>query len=172
MSFTATANGNALKLTCELLRVFVTESVQRAAAIAEVEGIDRSNGLSDLTSYTKDIVRVLRELKKSTPLASEMLKVLAEENESKSVWAVKDNLFHLLQEIQEHTKAVTSLVITESGDKLYSGSLDRTLKVKHSSTILISMSVSQLSDNKGFVSLKNRSGLLERQQYIVYRCMI
>ncbi|KAK7244945.1 hypothetical protein RIF29_39774 [Crotalaria pallida] len=37
------------------------------------------DGLSDLTSYTKDIVRVLRELKKSTPLASEMLKVLAEQ---------------------------------------------------------------------------------------------
>ncbi|KAJ1413240.1 Centromere protein X [Sesbania bispinosa] len=33
-----TANANALKLTCELLRVFITEAVQRAAAIAEAEG--------------------------------------------------------------------------------------------------------------------------------------
>ncbi|KAI9108889.1 hypothetical protein K1719_020194 [Acacia pycnantha] len=32
------ANGNALKLSCELLRVFVTEAIQRAAAIAESEG--------------------------------------------------------------------------------------------------------------------------------------
>ncbi|RDX94710.1 Protein MHF2-like protein, partial [Mucuna pruriens] len=32
------ANANALKLTCELLRVFITEAVQRAAAIAEAEG--------------------------------------------------------------------------------------------------------------------------------------
>ncbi|KAF1875645.1 hypothetical protein Lal_00006275 [Lupinus albus] len=35
------ANGNALKLTCELLRVFITEAVQRAAAIAEAEGVSQ-----------------------------------------------------------------------------------------------------------------------------------
>ncbi|KAH6794775.1 centromere protein X [Perilla frutescens var. hirtella] len=33
-----TANANALKLSCELLRVFVAEAIQRAAAIAEAEG--------------------------------------------------------------------------------------------------------------------------------------
>ncbi|XP_057417943.1 protein MHF2 homolog [Lotus japonicus] len=32
------ANANALKLTCELLRVFITEAVQRAAEVAEAEG--------------------------------------------------------------------------------------------------------------------------------------
>ncbi|PKI65353.1 protein MHF2 homolog [Punica granatum] len=32
------ANVNALKLSCELLRLFVTEAVQRAATIAEAEG--------------------------------------------------------------------------------------------------------------------------------------
>ncbi|KAL9330155.1 hypothetical protein ACSQ67_005158 [Phaseolus vulgaris] len=125
-------------------------------------------GLGDLTSYTKDILKGLRELKRSCPLASKMLKSLVEENESKAdiwihqelikqdcsengevlsvicfkdkkisghtdgtikVWTLKNNLFHLLQEIQEHTKAVTNLVISESGDRLYSGSLDRTSKV-------------------------------------------
>ncbi|XP_061364884.1 protein MHF2 homolog [Gastrolobium bilobum] len=35
------ANANALKLTCELLRVFVSEAVQRAAAIAEAEGVSQ-----------------------------------------------------------------------------------------------------------------------------------
>ncbi|KAM7483124.1 hypothetical protein LguiB_007707 [Lonicera macranthoides] len=35
------ANANALKLSCELLRVFVTEAVQRAATIAEAEVADR-----------------------------------------------------------------------------------------------------------------------------------
>ncbi|KAK9198151.1 hypothetical protein WN944_013334 [Citrus x changshan-huyou] len=35
------ANANALKLSCELLRVFVTEAVQRAAAIAEAEGVSK-----------------------------------------------------------------------------------------------------------------------------------
>ncbi|KAK7358341.1 hypothetical protein VNO77_00268 [Canavalia gladiata] len=127
-----------------------------------------SDGLHDLTSYGKDILKGLRELKRSSPLASEMLKVLVEENESKAdiwihkeliqvdcsengevlsvicfkdkffsghtdgtikVWTLKDNLFHLLQDIQEHTKAVTNLVTSESSDRLYSGSLDRTAKV-------------------------------------------
>ncbi|KAL4397026.1 Centromere protein X [Arachis hypogaea] len=36
--FSDTVNGNALKLSCELVRVFVTEAVQRAAAVAEAEG--------------------------------------------------------------------------------------------------------------------------------------
>ncbi|KAI4343676.1 hypothetical protein L6164_010997 [Bauhinia variegata] len=35
------ANANALKLTCELLRVFITEAVQRSAAIAEAEGLNQ-----------------------------------------------------------------------------------------------------------------------------------
>ncbi|KHN34373.1 Centromere protein X [Glycine soja] len=38
VGFTATANANALKLTSELLRIFITEAVQRAATIAEAEG--------------------------------------------------------------------------------------------------------------------------------------
>ncbi|KAK7398962.1 hypothetical protein VNO78_10136 [Psophocarpus tetragonolobus] len=127
-----------------------------------------SDGLGGLTSYTKGILKGLRELKRSSPLASKMLKVLVEENESKGdiwihkelikedcrengevmsvicfkdkvfsghtdgtikVWTLKDNLLHLLQEIQEHTKAVTNLVISESDERLYSGSLDRTAKV-------------------------------------------
>uniref|UniRef100_A0A1D1Z5R1 Centromere protein X n=1 Tax=Anthurium amnicola TaxID=1678845 RepID=A0A1D1Z5R1_9ARAE len=33
-----TANSNALKVSCELLRIFVTEAVQRAAIISEAEG--------------------------------------------------------------------------------------------------------------------------------------
>ena len=44
-----------------------------------------SDGLGDLTSYTKDIIKGLRELKRSCPLATKMLKVLVEENESKAV---------------------------------------------------------------------------------------
>ncbi|KAL5544036.1 hypothetical protein UlMin_007820 [Ulmus minor] len=36
-----TANGNALKLSCEFLRTFVTEAVQRAATIAEAEGVGK-----------------------------------------------------------------------------------------------------------------------------------
>ncbi|KAI5417146.1 FANCM-MHF complex subunit Mhf2 [Lathyrus oleraceus] len=36
--FSDAANASALKLTCELLRVFITEAIQRAVAIAETEG--------------------------------------------------------------------------------------------------------------------------------------
>ncbi|KAL6882535.1 hypothetical protein ACP4OV_011225 [Aristida adscensionis] len=32
------ANASALKLSCELLRIFVTEAVQRSAFVAEAEG--------------------------------------------------------------------------------------------------------------------------------------
>ncbi|KAK9129505.1 hypothetical protein Sjap_009992 [Stephania japonica] len=35
----------------------------------------------------------------------------------------------LAQEVRDHTKAVTSLLIPNSGDKLYSGSLDKTIRV-------------------------------------------
>ncbi|XP_015882399.1 protein MHF2 homolog [Ziziphus jujuba] len=38
---TSSANGNALKLSCELLRIFITEAVQRAATIAEAEGVSK-----------------------------------------------------------------------------------------------------------------------------------
>ncbi|KAF4351302.1 hypothetical protein F8388_010856 [Cannabis sativa] len=40
-SRSTTANGNALKLSCEFLRMFIAEAVQRAAAIAEAEGVNK-----------------------------------------------------------------------------------------------------------------------------------
>ncbi|KAB1217276.1 Centromere protein X [Morella rubra] len=41
INFLDAANANALKLSCELLRVFITEAVQRAATIAEAEGVSK-----------------------------------------------------------------------------------------------------------------------------------
>ncbi|TXG50820.1 hypothetical protein EZV62_023344 [Acer yangbiense] len=35
------ANAHALKLSCELLRVFIAEAVGRAATIAEAEGVSK-----------------------------------------------------------------------------------------------------------------------------------
>uniref|UniRef100_A0A2N9FIG0 Centromere protein X n=1 Tax=Fagus sylvatica TaxID=28930 RepID=A0A2N9FIG0_FAGSY len=35
------ANGKAIKLSCELFRIFITEAVQRAATIAEAEGASK-----------------------------------------------------------------------------------------------------------------------------------
>ncbi|WCJ42504.1 Transducin/WD40 repeat-like superfamily protein [Euphorbia peplus] len=125
-------------------------------------------GLRDLVSYMKDIKKGLRELKKSSTLALEIMKVLSEGHDSSAelwshvelaqvdcsengevnsivcfkdkifsghsdgtikVWTGRGSVLHLMQEIREHTKAVTSLVVLQSEEKLYSGSLDKTARV-------------------------------------------
>ncbi|KAL8503215.1 hypothetical protein ACS0TY_022094 [Phlomoides rotata] len=126
-------------------------------------------GLQDLAGHMKDILKGLRELKKSSAMAFEMLKVFSKEHEnSADLWnhkelsqqdcsingevltlaCFKGKIFsghsdgtikvwiggeeeqlHLIQQVQEHTKAVTSLAVLHSSDKVYSGSLDRTVRV-------------------------------------------
>ncbi|RVW96266.1 putative E3 ubiquitin-protein ligase LIN-1 [Vitis vinifera] len=153
-------------------------------------------GLNDLTSHMKDILKGLRQLKKSCILAVDMLKVFSEGNNSSiDLWNHKElvqvdcqckwrsainnkvpsvldgarethlicsyhvcllegrcewvilclafqmkflfmgyglaggSILHLIHETREHTKAVTSLAILESGERLYSGSLDRTARI-------------------------------------------
>ncbi|XP_062090820.1 putative E3 ubiquitin-protein ligase LIN-1 isoform X2 [Humulus lupulus] len=134
--------------------------------------IQEPEGLHELNSYLKDIFKGLRELKKSTPLALEMLKIVFEGQDSSAdlwshkqlvqvdcsengevlsvvsfkdkffsghsdgtikvsqhVWTGKGSILHLIQEIREHTKAITSLTILPAAERLYSGSLDRTSRV-------------------------------------------
>ncbi|KAL0427020.1 UNVERIFIED_CONTAM: putative E3 ubiquitin-protein ligase LIN-1 [Sesamum latifolium] len=86
-------------------------------------------GLQGLGAHMKDILKGLRELKKSSIMAVQMLKVLSEEHDNSAVWSSEGSELHLIQEICEHTKAVTSLSVLHSSDKLYSGSLDRTVRV-------------------------------------------
>ncbi|KAI5006129.1 hypothetical protein ZWY2020_033372 [Hordeum vulgare] len=125
-------------------------------------------GMQDITTYIKDVLRTLRELKKSSGLAFEMLKLLSDGQESSidmwnhkelnnadcssngevtsivyyksyifsghsdgtlKVWEGSENILRLVQESQEHTKAITSLSILPSEEKLYSGSMDRTIRV-------------------------------------------
>ncbi|KAI9192181.1 hypothetical protein LWI28_019302 [Acer negundo] len=125
-------------------------------------------GLQALTPHMKDIMKGLRELRKSCPLAFEMLKILSEGHDTTTdfwnhkelvqvdssgngevmsivcfrdrifsghsdgtikVWTGRGSILHLVQEVREHTKAVTSLAVLQSGDKLYSGSLDKTARV-------------------------------------------
>ncbi|KAK8980025.1 hypothetical protein V6N11_061245 [Hibiscus sabdariffa] len=133
-------------------------------------------GLHDLSSYMKHILKGLRELRKSSQLAFEIMKLLSEEQDCSAdlwnhkelaqvdsaengevlsivsfkdkffsghtdgtikVWAGTGNNLHLVQEIREHTKAVTSLYILQSGERLYSGSLDKTARVWSISNELI-----------------------------------
>ncbi|XP_059286266.1 putative E3 ubiquitin-protein ligase LIN-1 isoform X1 [Lycium ferocissimum] len=130
--------------------------------------IREPEGLHYLTNYVKDILKGLRELKKSSTMAVEIFNLFSEERESSAdmwnhkeialvdcsingevssnvcfrnkvfsshtdgtikVWTVKAKSLHLLQEIRDHMKAVTSLVVLQSAEKLYSGSLDRTVRV-------------------------------------------
>ncbi|CAN6540986.1 unnamed protein product [Malus baccata var. baccata] len=130
--------------------------------------IQDPEGMQEVTSSIKDIVKGLRELKRLTPLAFQMLKLFSEGQDSSAelwdhkelvqvdcsengevlsvicfkdkifsghsdgtikVWTGKGSVLHLIQETREHTKAVTSLAILQSGEVLYSGSLDRTTRV-------------------------------------------
>ncbi|KAF8022683.1 hypothetical protein BT93_F0259 [Corymbia citriodora subsp. variegata] len=45
------------------------------------------------------------------------------------VWDAGKRVLRLIQEVREHTKAVTCLYVPPSGDRLYSGSLDKTIRV-------------------------------------------
>ncbi|KAF5788826.1 putative transcription factor WD40-like family [Helianthus annuus] len=125
------------------------------------------DGLRDISPHMKDILKGLREFKRSSTVAFEMLKVFSEGTESSAdlwshkelaqqdcsingevssivcfkdkiftghsdgmikVWTGKGSVLHLLQEIREHSKTVTSLTVLQSGDTLYSGSHDKTVR--------------------------------------------
>ncbi|KAK3041708.1 hypothetical protein RJ639_001518, partial [Escallonia herrerae] len=130
--------------------------------------ISDREGLHDLTSYIKDILKGLREFKKSSKVALEMLTVFSEGSESSAdlwnhkelvqedcsengevlsivcfkdkifsghsdgkikVWTGKGSILQLIQETREHNKAVTSMAVLQSGERLYSGSVDKTVRV-------------------------------------------
>ncbi|KAL0904068.1 hypothetical protein M5K25_026139 [Dendrobium thyrsiflorum] len=139
------------------------------AMLALSSFMNDSEGMHDLTFHIKDIIKTLRELKKSYVLANEMLKHLCRGQEScmlemwnhqvlaqvdcslhgevlsiayfknriisghsdgtVKVWGSGEKLLHQIQETREHTKAVTSLAVLQSGKKLFSGSVDKSVRV-------------------------------------------
>ncbi|XP_052118346.1 putative E3 ubiquitin-protein ligase LIN-1 isoform X1 [Arachis duranensis] len=82
------------------------------------------DGLRDLTSYAKDILKALRELEGFSPMASEIMKVLVEEPESKAdIWIHKE-----VTKIDcSGNGEVLSIICFE--DKIFSGHSDGTIKV-------------------------------------------
>lgn len=139
------------------------------AMVALRSFMNHREGMHDITTYIKDVLRTLRELKKSSGLAFEMLKLLSDGQESSvdmwshkeinqvdcsangevtsvvylnnyifsghsdgtlKVWQGSENILALVHEAQEHSKAITSLSVlhSESEEKLYSGSLDRSIR--------------------------------------------
>ncbi|KAI3790166.1 hypothetical protein L2E82_02999 [Cichorium intybus] len=82
------------------------------------------DGLRDITVYMKDIHKGLREFKKSSTVASEMLKVFSEESESSpEMW----NHRELVQEDCSVNGVVLSIVFHKN--KIFSGHSDGTIKM-------------------------------------------
>lgn len=48
---------------------------------------------------------------------------------SLKAWDCRKKILSLIQEVREHTKSVTSLAVSSSGEKLYSGSHDKTIRI-------------------------------------------
>ncbi|XP_051148497.1 putative E3 ubiquitin-protein ligase LIN-1 [Andrographis paniculata] len=81
-------------------------------------------GLQDLSANMKDILKILRELKKSSTMASEMLKIFSEEHDnSADIWTHNE----LSQEDCSINGEV--LVITCFKAKIFSGHSDGTIKI-------------------------------------------
>eukprot|EP01018_Ginkgo_biloba_P018781 Gb_32192 [translate_table: standard] len=139
------------------------------AMLALTSFINESEGLKELGVYAKGICKPLRQLKKYSSAAADILRALmnlpslnvselwnytevAQADSSMNgevhslvqsrgrifsghsdgtvkVWDGRKRVLHLIQEVREHTKSVTSVSVSSSGEKLYSGSLDKTLRV-------------------------------------------
>ncbi|XP_006645675.2 LOW QUALITY PROTEIN: putative E3 ubiquitin-protein ligase LIN [Oryza brachyantha] len=158
-----------------LLRQFVLvlrsgkHGSDRALAMVALRSfMNDREGMHEITTYIKDVLKTLRELKKSSGLAFEMLKLLSDGQDSSidmwnhkelnhadcssngevtsivylkgyifsghsdgtlKVWGGSESILRLVSESQEHTKAITSLAVLPSEEKLFSGSLDRTIRV-------------------------------------------
>ncbi|KAG6550963.1 hypothetical protein Mapa_007578 [Marchantia paleacea] len=146
------------------------ELPQRAlAALAIHSFISDQEGIEELLKYAKDICGPLRQLKKTTWVAKEILRafnahaspnlaelwVHGEQNQLDTsangevrslsraktrifsghsdgtikVWDARKRFPVPIQEIKEHSKSVTSLAVSVNADRLYSGSLDKTIRV-------------------------------------------
>ncbi|KAI3935032.1 hypothetical protein MKW98_009951 [Papaver atlanticum] len=159
-----------------LLKHFVSifkstrDTEDKALALLSLRSFSHDpEGLEELTLHMKDIFKGIRELKKTSTIAAEMLKVFAKGQDSRTqdiwthkeliqvdcssngevssivcfndqifsghsdgtlkVWSGKGKHLRLSQESREHSKAVTSMTVLSSGERLYTGSLDKTIRV-------------------------------------------
>ncbi|MCL7050533.1 hypothetical protein MKW94_012700 [Papaver nudicaule] len=159
-----------------LLKHFVSifkstrDTEDKALALLSFRSFIRDpEGLEELALNMKDIFMGIRELRKTTTIATEMLKVFAKAQDPKTqdlwthkeliqvdcssngevlsivcfegkifsghsdgnlkVWSGKGKHLRLSQESREHSKAITSMTVLSSGERLYTGSLDKTIRV-------------------------------------------
>ncbi|KAJ8768717.1 hypothetical protein K2173_023621 [Erythroxylum novogranatense] len=86
--------------------------------------IDDADGLRDITFYMKDIKKGLRELRKSSRLAFEIMKILSEgQDSSADLWSHKELA---LVDCSENGEVLS---IASFNDKIFSGHSDGTIKV-------------------------------------------
>ncbi|KAG2586001.1 hypothetical protein PVAP13_5NG002500 [Panicum virgatum] len=121
-------------------------------------------GMHDITTYIKDVLKTLRELKKSSGLAFEMLKLLSDGQESSlDMWNHKDiNLVDC-----SSNGEVTSIVYLKN--HIFSGHSDGTLKVWEGSENILRLVHETQEHTKAITSLsvlhseeKLYSGSLDR----------
>ncbi|KAI3983686.1 hypothetical protein MKX01_001090 [Papaver californicum] len=147
-----------------------TDTEDKALALLSLRSfIHDPEGLEELTLHMKDIFKGIRELRKTSTIATQMLKVFAKGQDSRTqnlwthkeliqvdcssngevssivcfndkifsghsdgtlkVWSGKGKHLCLSQESREHSKAITSMTVLSSGERLYTGSLDKTIRV-------------------------------------------
>ncbi|KAI3908231.1 hypothetical protein MKW92_027472 [Papaver armeniacum] len=115
-----------------LLKHFVSifkstrDTEDKALALLSLRSFSHDpEGLEELTLHMKDIFKGIRELKKTSTIAAEMLKVFAKGQDSRTqdLWTHKE----LIQVDCSSNGEVTSIVCFN--DKIFSGHSDGTLKV-------------------------------------------
>ncbi|CAL4959147.1 unnamed protein product [Urochloa decumbens] len=121
-------------------------------------------GMHDITTYIKDVLKTLRELKKSSGLAFEMLKLLSDGQESSvDMWNHKE----INQADCSSNGEVTSIVYLKNN--IFSGHSDGTLKVWEGSENILRLVYEAQEHTKAITSLsvlhseeKLYSGSLDR----------
>ncbi|KAL0325873.1 UNVERIFIED_CONTAM: putative E3 ubiquitin-protein ligase LIN [Sesamum radiatum] len=99
------------------------------AALALRGFISEPGGLQEMGLYAKSVWKTLRRLKKNCIVVHDIMKALMNLPSIDAVWDTGKSTPRLIQEAREHSKAVTCLYVPPACDKLYSGSLDKTIRV-------------------------------------------
>ncbi|CAO2209349.1 unnamed protein product [Urochloa humidicola] len=152
-----------LRQFVDVLRSAKHGSDRVLAMVALRSFMNDREGMHDITTYIKDVLKTLRELKKSSGLAFEMLKLLSDGQESSvDMWNHKIN-----QADCSSNGEVTSIVYLKS--YIFSGHSDGTLKVWEGSENILRLVHEAQEHTKAITSLsvlhseeKLYSGSLDR----------
>ncbi|KAM0944405.1 putative transcription factor WD40-like family [Dioscorea sansibarensis] len=124
MGIRGVARASLLKIFVSILKSSRDVDDKALAMLSLRSFMNDPDGVHDLTSYIKYILKALRELKKSSALASEMLKLLSDGQEtSADMWNQKE----LVQVYCSSNGEVLSIICIKN--RIISGHSDGTMKV-------------------------------------------